>query len=53
MGVTNDDLIVGLAKGKIGEVMDRMDRERPELSQQDRDTAPVRLGRQEVAQALA
>jgi hypothetical protein len=53
MGTTNDDFIVGLAKGKIGEVMDRMDRERPELSQQDRDVITARLGQQEVAEALA
>jgi hypothetical protein len=53
MGTANDDFIVGLVKGKIGEVLDRMDRERPELSQQDRDTAAIRLGRQEIAQALA
>jgi hypothetical protein len=53
MGTTNDEYIVGLVKGKIGEVMARMDRERPELSQQDREVVAVRLGRQEVAQALA
>ena len=53
MGTTNDDFIVALVKDKIGEVMDRMDRERPELSQQDRVVVAVRLGRQEVAQALA
>jgi hypothetical protein len=33
--------------------MDRMDRERPELSRQDREAITVRLSRQEVAQALA
>ena len=53
MGTTNDDFIVGLVKGKIGEVMDRMDRERPQLSRQEREAVTVRLGRQEVAQALA
>jgi len=53
MGTTNDDFIVGLVKGKIGEVMDRIDRERPELSQQDRDAITVRLSRQAVTQALA
>jgi hypothetical protein len=53
MGTTNDEFILGLVKGKIGEVMDRMDRERPELSQRDREAVTVRLGRQEVAQALA
>jgi hypothetical protein len=42
-----------LAKGKLGEVMDRMDHERPELSQQDREAVMVRLGGQGVAQTLA
>jgi hypothetical protein len=49
----NDDFIVGLVKGKIGEVMDRMNREQPELSQQARDEVVVRIGQQEVAIALA
>jgi hypothetical protein len=53
MGTTNDEYIVGLVKNKIGEVMDRMDRERPELSLHDREAVTVRLGRQEVAEALA
>ena len=43
METIHDDFIVGLVKGKIGEVMDRMDRERPELSHQDRETVTVRL----------
>jgi hypothetical protein len=33
--------------------MDRLQRERPELPQADRDTATVRLGHKEVAEALA
>ena len=53
METIHDDFIVGLVKGKIGEVMDRIDRERPELSHQDRETVTVRLSRHEVAQALA
>ena len=53
MGTTNDDFIVALVKDKIGEVMDRMDRERPKSSPQDREAATVRLGGEEVAQALA
>ena len=53
MGTTNDEFIVGLVKNKIGEVMDRMERERPESSQQDREAVTVRLSRQEVTQALA
>jgi hypothetical protein len=53
MATTNDDFVLGLAKGKLGEVMDRLDRERPDLSPEDREAITVRLGRQEVAQALA
>ncbi|MDR3531595.1 MAG: hypothetical protein P4L90_13710 [Rhodopila sp.] len=53
MGTTNDDFIIGLAKGKIGEVMDRMDRERPEMPSQDREAVTVRLGQQAIAEALA
>lgn len=49
----NDDFIIGLVKGRIGEVMERMDRERPELSQEARDADVVRIGQQEVAIALA
>jgi hypothetical protein len=49
----NDDFIIGLVKGKIGEVMDRMDRERPELSPEAREAVVVRIGQQEVAIALA
>src|ERR1019366_20985 len=49
----NDDFIVGLVKGKVGEVMDRMDRERPELSPEEREEVVVRVGQQEVAIALA
>ncbi|MGA3000917.1 MAG: hypothetical protein ABSE20_04240 [Acetobacteraceae bacterium] len=49
----NDDFILGLVKGRIGELMERMDRERPELSQEARDADVVRIGRQEVAIALA
>jgi len=33
METTNDNCIVGLVKGKLAEVMTRLDRERPELSQ--------------------
>jgi hypothetical protein len=50
---TNDDFIVGVVKGKVGELMDRMDHERPELSQEAREAVVVRMGRQEVAAALA
>jgi len=52
METIDDDDIIGLVKGKIGEVMDRIDRERPELSQSDRDAVMVRIGQQEVALAL-
>jgi hypothetical protein len=52
METANDDFIVGLVKGKLGEVMDRMDRERPELPHEDRDAATVRIARMEVAEAL-
>jgi hypothetical protein len=53
MNTINDDYIIGLVKGKIGEAIDRIDRERPELSPEDRETVAVRIGRQEVALALA
>jgi len=53
MESANDDFIIGLVKGKIGEVMDRMDHERPELSQQDREKATVRLSHHAVTLALA
>ena len=33
--------------------MDRMDRERPELSREDREAVVVRIGHQEVTAALA
>jgi hypothetical protein len=53
MEAADDDFIVGLVKGKLGEVMDRMDRERPEVAQEDRDAATVRLARREVAEGLS
>ena len=53
METADDDFIVGLVKGKLGEVMDRMDRERPEVAQEDRAAATVRLAGREVAEALA
>lgn len=53
MATVDDDFILGLAKDKIGQVMDRMDRERPELPDQDRDAVTVRLGQQEIAEVLA
>jgi hypothetical protein len=52
MEAINDDDIIGLVKGKIGEVMHRIDRERPELSKKDREAIMVRIGQQEVALAL-
>jgi hypothetical protein len=52
MEAINDDDIIGLVKGKIGEVMDRIDRERPKLSRKDREAVTIRIGQQEVALAL-
>lgn len=51
MEIIDDDYIISLVK--VGEVMDRIDRERPELSQEDREAVTVRLGQQELALALA
>jgi hypothetical protein len=53
MAAITDNVVIGLVKGRIGELMDRMDRERPELSQEDREAATVRLGQQEIALELA
>lgn len=53
METTNDEFILGVVRGKLGELIDRLDRERPESSQQEREAVTVRIGRQEIAQALA
>ncbi|MGD0103925.1 MAG: hypothetical protein ABSC06_07785 [Rhodopila sp.] len=52
METVHDDFIIGLAKGKIGQVMDRLDRERSELSDQDHEAVTMRLGRQAIAEIL-
>ena len=53
METITDGAVIGLVKGKISEMMDRIERERPELSQEDREAATVRLGQQEIALTLA
>jgi hypothetical protein len=52
MVIDHDNFIVGLVKGKVSEVLDRLDRERPELPQEDRQAIVVRLGLQGVKEAL-
>jgi hypothetical protein len=52
MTTVNDEYILGQVKGKIGEILDRIARERPELSPVDREAAAMRIAHQELLVAF-
>jgi hypothetical protein len=53
MESATDDFIVGTVKGKLGELLDRLSRERPELSASERDDAVIRLASFDIAEVFA